>query len=66
MRLSRSYKAVILVIVAALIAGSIPLDNDIRYRRLVLGMKQPMPLTKIVDFDPTALTGVMIGAVRLW
>ncbi len=63
MRLSRSYKAVILVIVAALIAGSIPLDEDIRYRRLVLGMKQPMPLTKIVDFDPTALTGVMIGAV---
>ncbi len=63
MRLSRSYKAIILIIVATLIVGSIPLDNNIRYRRLVLGMKQPMPLTKIVDFDPTALTGVMIGAI---
>jgi len=63
MRLSRSYKTAILVIVAAFIVGSIPLDNDIRYRRLVLGMKRPMPLTKIVDFDPTALTGVMIGAI---
>ncbi len=63
MRLSRSYKAVILIVVVALIAGSIPLRERIRYQRLVLGVKRPMPLTKIVDFDPTALTGVMIGAV---
>jgi len=50
-------------VVAALLAGSIPLDNNIRYQRLVLGINQPMPLTKIVDFDPTALSGVMIGAI---
>ncbi len=32
------------------------------YDRLVLGLNRPMPLTKIVDFDPTAVTGVVIGA----
>jgi len=63
MRLRWTSKTVILVVIAALVVGSIPLGERIRYQRLVLGIKQPMPLTKIVDFDPTALTGVMIGAV---
>ncbi len=63
MRLRWTSKTVILVVIAALLVGSIPLGERIRYQRLVLGIKQPMPLTKIVDFDPTALTGVMIGAV---
>jgi tetratricopeptide (TPR) repeat protein len=31
--------------------------------RLVLGLNRPMPVTKIVDFDPTAITGVIIGAI---
>ena len=63
MRLGWTSKTIILIIVAALIASSISLDNHIRYQRLVLGIRRPMPLTKIVDFDPTALTGVMIGAI---
>ena len=63
MRLRWTSRTIILIIVVGLIAGSIPLRERIRYQRLVLGMKRPMPLTKIVDFDPTALSGVMIGAV---
>ncbi len=63
MRRSRRHKALILGIVALLIVGSIPLRDHIRYERLVLGIRRPMPLTKIVDFDPTAITGVMIGAI---
>ena len=63
MRLGWISKTIILAIVVALIVGSIPLRDRIRYQRLVLGVKRPMPLTKIVDFDPTALSGVMIGAI---
>ncbi len=63
MRLGWTSKTIILTIVVALIVGSIPLRERIRYQRLVLGIKRPMPLTKIVDFDPTALSGVMIGAI---
>jgi len=63
MRLRWTSRTIILITVVAIIVGSIPLRDHIRYQRLVLGIKQPMPLTKIVDFDPTALTGVMIGAV---
>jgi len=63
MRLGWTSKTIILIIIAALTVSSIPLGDRIRYQRLVLGIRQPLPLTKIVDFDPTALTGVMIGAV---
>ncbi len=50
-------------LIVLLVAGSIPLRDNIRFQRLVLGVRRPMPLTKIVDFDPTALTGVMIGSI---
>ena len=63
MRLRWTSRTIILITVVAVIVGSIPLRERIRYQRLVLGIRRPMPLTKIVDFDPTALTGVMIGAV---
>jgi len=63
MRLRWTHRIVILILAVGLVRGSIPLREHIRYQRLVLGIKQPMPLTKIVDFDPTALSGVMIGAV---
>ncbi len=63
MRLGWTSRTVILITVVAVIVGSIPLRERIRYQRLVLGIKRPMPLTKIVDFDPTALSGVMIGAI---
>jgi len=63
MRLGWTSKTIILIVVAALTVSSIPLSDHIRYQRLVLGIRQPLPLTKIVDFDPTAMTGVMIGAI---
>ncbi len=63
MRASRRHKAVIVGTIILLIVGSIPLRDHIRYQRLVLGVRRPMPLTKIVDFDPTAITGVMVGAI---
>ena len=63
MRLRWTSRTIILITVVAVIVGSIPLRERIRYQRLVLGIQRPMPLTKIVDFDPTALSGVMIGAI---
>ena len=39
-----------------------PLSRGVDFRRTMLGMKSPTPLTKIVDFDPTAVTGVIMGA----
>ena len=46
----------------ALLAGIQPLNSRVEYNRIVLGMKAPTPLTKMVDFDPTAVTGVIMGA----
>lgn len=50
------------LLVLVLLVGLQPLSNAVNYRRLVLGMKSPTPLTKMVDFDPTAITGVIMGA----
>ncbi len=49
--------------VIALFAILQPTLRATEYDRLVLGLKRPMPITKIVDFDPTAITGVIIGAI---
>ena len=37
-------------------------NAKVDHNRTVLGMKSPTPMTKIVDFDPTAVTGVVMGA----
>ena len=50
------------VVLVALVAGLQPLSQSVEYDRIVLGMKTPTPLTKMVDFDPTAVTGVIMGA----
>lgn len=39
-----------------------PVDKAVDYDRTVLGMKSPTPITKIVDFDPTSVSGVVMGA----
>ena len=49
--------------VVILVVALIPIDNSVTYERLVLGLNRPMPLTKIVEFDPTAVTGIIVGAV---
>ncbi len=40
-----------------------PVVRSTNYDRLVLGLSRPMPVTRIVDFDPTAITGVVVGAI---
>lgn len=49
--------------VVALLLLLQPVLRWTNYDRLVLGLNRPMPVTKIVDFDPTAITGVVIGAI---
>lgn len=50
-----------LAVVALLLAVQ-PLSKRVEYERTVLGMKSPTPITKIVEFDPTSVTGVIMGA----
>ena len=40
-----------------------PLSQSVRTQRLRLGMHRPLPLTRIVEFEPTAITGVIVGAI---
>jgi tetratricopeptide (TPR) repeat protein len=59
-----SYRKVIgWALVVVLVVALVPVDKSVNYERLVLGLNRPMPLTKIVEFDPTAVTGVVIGAI---
>lgn len=50
------------VMAIVLVLGIQPVSKKVEYNRIVLGMKTPTPLTKMVDFDPTAITGVIMGA----
>jgi tetratricopeptide (TPR) repeat protein len=63
MRKAKSYVIVgwVAVVVAAVL--TVPLNNSVYYDRLVLGLRRPTPITKIVEFDPTAVTGVIAGAI---
>jgi tetratricopeptide (TPR) repeat protein len=40
-----------------------PLDQSIAKHRLMYGYNRPTPITKIVEFRPTAVTGVIFGAM---
>ncbi|MGD9519792.1 MAG: tetratricopeptide repeat protein [Armatimonadota bacterium] len=51
------------LVVIALLFLMQPVVRSTTYDRLVLGLNRPMPVTKIVDFDPTAITGVIVGAI---
>ena len=62
MKKQRGVQIIGWVLVVALIAGLQPLSNSVEYDRIVLGMKTPTSLTRMVDFDPTAVTGVIMGA----
>jgi tetratricopeptide (TPR) repeat protein len=50
------------LVVVALLLGIQPLSHNVDYDRTVLGMKTPNSLTMMVDVDPTAITGVIMGA----
>jgi tetratricopeptide (TPR) repeat protein len=62
MKKSRGAQVIGWIVVVALLVGIQPVSNKVEYNRIVLGMKTPTPLTKMVDFDPTAVTGVIMGA----
>ena len=49
--------------VVVLMVALQPLSDSVNYDRLVLGLRAPTPLTKLVDFAPTAITGVIAGAI---
>jgi len=51
------------LLVIILVIGYQPLSQSIHTQRLMLGMHRPLPLTRIVEFDPTAITGVIAGAI---
>jgi len=40
-----------------------PLDDWVARHRLVFGYNRPTPITKMVEFRPTAITGVLAGAM---
>ncbi len=48
--------------VVALLLVIQPVSKRVEYERTVLGMKSPTPITRIVEFDPTAVTGVIMAA----
>ncbi|HEY3396361.1 MAG TPA: tetratricopeptide repeat protein [Armatimonadota bacterium] len=50
------------VMVVVLLVVIQPLAKLVDYNRTVLGMKSPTSITRIVDFDPTAISGVVMGA----
>ncbi|MCX7599930.1 MAG: tetratricopeptide repeat protein [Armatimonadetes bacterium] len=59
-KLSTVAGVVALIVLVGLLQVSL---RSTSYDRLVLGLNRPMPITKVVDFDPTAITGVVIGAI---
>ncbi len=63
MRHPKRYNWIGWLLVIVLIVSYQPLSDSIDTQRLVLGVKRPMALTKIVEFDPTAITGVIAGAI---
>jgi TPR repeat protein len=63
MRTPIGYKIACWALVVVLMVLSVPLNESVYYDRLVLGLRRPTPITKIVDFDPTAVTGVIAGAI---
>ena len=63
MRHVKSHNWIGWLLVIVLMVSYQPLSDSIDTQRLVLGVKRPIALTKIVEFDPTAITGVIAGAI---
>jgi len=40
-----------------------PIDDWVSQHRLIYGYNRPTPVTKIVEFQPTAVTGILAGAM---
>lgn len=63
MKMRTSQKVIGWLVVVMLVVMLQPLSESVYYDRLVMGLRRPTPLTKIVEFDPTAITGVIAGAI---
>ncbi len=63
MRRSKTTKIGGWALVLLLVFALQPLSDSVNYDRLVLGLRSPTPMTKIIEFDPTAVTGVIAGAI---
>ncbi len=51
------------ILVIALFAALQPLHKKIEYDRMVLGYGAPTPITKVLQYDAPAMTGVIVGAM---
>ena len=58
-----SKKLVAWIILIGLFVGLQPLYEKISYERLVLGYARPTQVTKILQYDAPAMTGVIVGAM---
>lgn len=63
MRRGKAYKIIGWTLVVGFLVLLQPLNESVYYDRLVLGLRRPTPITKLVEFDPTAITGVIAGAI---
>lgn len=50
------------ILIAAFI-GIQPLNDALSHDRLVLGYAQPLPITKVLQYNAPAMTGIMVGAM---
>ncbi len=56
-------KLVAWIILIGVFIGLQPLNDTLSYNRLVLGYARPTPVTKVLQFDAPAMTGVIVGAM---
>jgi len=63
MKRSKSAKIGGWILVLALVVLLQPLSESVYLDRLILGLRSPTPATKLIEFDPTAVTGVIAGAI---
>jgi len=59
----KGYQVAGWVLVLGLMVLLQPISDSVNMDRLVLGLRSPTPVTKLIEFDPTAITGVIAGAI---
>jgi len=60
---STAKKLVAWILLIGLFVGLQPLYDSLSYKRLVLGYARPTQVTKIMQYDAPAMTGVIVGAM---
>ena len=57
-------KAVSLVVIIGLFVAIQPVYEQVEYERVVYGYAPPTTITKVLQYDAPAMTGVIVGAMR--